>query len=518
MFVWRSTDASVQALAISFTAFLEIALALFLFFLFSELFHSEVGIVIYIFFAPLLLLRSDSSTELGARWFREYVNRSFSEPLASRANLLIRPPFWISVVVALASGFVAGLATSWVGARVTSVAAVLEGPIIGYASVQFALAVTVASAARNTVVIAKRQVLAGAFGLILALGIGAASYLVKTDLFVSGMAFVTSFVIALSAVIIAPQVIYKAAASDKTLDGVEIVRAMIAASPALFAMFVPGFFGGTLLRAVLIRFGATILNLTPGVIALPQNWRRSLLSIDLFYPPELVRGYTGDTAFDIRYVRRRFVESDGYRRIVYAFGLVILYSPAYIYRLGIKASFYLYFPFVYLARPLRRSVDPKALSHLILHGPVERVSQIAAVLTVLFSAYATCTHGSISFYVGQVNVIAPLEYLLFIDISRLHLWQILSIFGVIMTACIFVLMLQVQTLYESKSESRWVIDDVNASSKRAEYCIRIRNICSIVFSLIVVLHAAVYDFGVGHVLPPTLRATVEGFYGARVGG
>ena len=60
--------------------------------------------LVTLFVAPLLLMRSDASMALGVRWLEEYWDRSFADVLYKPDVALRSFRFWSSIIAALLVG------------------------------------------------------------------------------------------------------------------------------------------------------------------------------------------------------------------------------------------------------------------------------------------------------------------------------------------------------------------------------------------------------------------------------
>ena len=138
--------------------------------------------------------------------------------------------------------------------------------------------------------------------------------------------------------------------------GVTAARGVLATAPFFFVAFALGvFLGGGWLRSVGIRFLATARHLRTGLKTFPDNWWRTLFVIDLTHPPEILPGYRRkDLLLQISQLvdelkKVRF----SLEWVVYVIAIVLMFVPAYLYRLTIKSTCWFYIPMIYIVRPAR---------------------------------------------------------------------------------------------------------------------------------------------------------------------
>jgi hypothetical protein len=162
-------------------------------------------------------------------------------------------------------------------------------------------------------------------------------------------------------------------------------RAKLATS-AIGVILIFGVAVGYLLRALLIRFAVTLYYWKDGLIALPINWRRTLFSTDLATPPELIPGYIGSSHFNFRftYESLRSRESWDDRDIFNLICAFFYFLPAYFYRLTIKSTFWLYWPFAYVATGYtEENTRPAVFMDRLSATPLAWLSFLLAATTVL---------------------------------------------------------------------------------------------------------------------------------------
>jgi hypothetical protein len=168
--------------------------------------------------------------------------------------------------------------------------------------------------------------------------------------------------------------------------------------------------------------------------AFPENWWRTLFVIDIFQAPELVPGYRREDFFNLSNFLQRFNESNGLvEKYFSVLGFIILYVPAYVYRVTIKSTFWLYMPLVYFSLPIRNRGE--ALSDYLWKDPKEWWRRFLMVLT--FGCYFL-------FNFAQLHLKLPepigslLRSIFVIDMHSLKFWQIFSLTSALVTFLILI--------------------------------------------------------------------------------
>jgi len=137
------------------------------------------------------------------------------------------------------------------------------------------------------------------------------------------------------------------------------------------------FFYAPLIRTIVIVIGVCkhpIISLKN----IPQNWKRITLAIDIFYPPELILGYEEygksvllkfSNLFNILTFHKHWKSFTIHDLFLYYFSylsilqLIILYIPASIYRISLKATSLVYLPIVWI---INRTFSEKLTFKLML--------------------------------------------------------------------------------------------------------------------------------------------------------
>ncbi|MGZ8219829.1 hypothetical protein [Methylomagnum sp.] len=314
--VWHCTDESIAAGQISVIAIIETLAAVALYWWLSLRFEWHWFSMVGLIAAPMLLLRSDESVELGVEMLRWCFDRKKSD--MSR---------WRKVATILVSELVAGgvahfLVQAWLQGHV-GWASFWRAGVIGAGADAFAVAVAVAIKGTGVGVGAGTVAVLGAFAVAFAVS--------GTD---SGA--ITGAVVGASAV--------------------AVVGA--GSGVALLLLFGPAFVAGILLRALFIRWFASLRYLSRGLKRLPRNWRENLLVIDLTHPPELLpqAGKVGNW-LTVTGLWAQFLGEKGGEKAFTAFLIVAWYLPALAYRWSLKASAWLWWPLALALTPPFEGLD-----------------------------------------------------------------------------------------------------------------------------------------------------------------
>jgi hypothetical protein len=269
-------------------------------------FETTTHLWVSICVAPLLLLRSEQSVALGARWFSRG-----EVPLERDPRTLIGPVrFWIDIAIGLiaAAGFCYLVARHW---------------LVGYAG--WSLLWRSAMVGLMTVAIA--PVMVPAIGV---------------NWWVAGFA------------------------AARTEGPKAVVKKW--AVPWLVVVF-PQCVLNLSLWGTAIRFAATVRFLRSGFREIPTNFRQALFVIDLWHPVEFVPGYSGRFPNSTAELVRQF-STEG-STTAWFMGLVVfvfVFLPAYVYRLGIKSTCWLYLPLVYIASERDLATTPAHFADRLIRG------------------------------------------------------------------------------------------------------------------------------------------------------
>lgn len=334
--VWRCTDASIEAGQISVFAVLETLLAVAVYWYLVWRFHWPWMMFISMLAAPMLLLRSEQSVKLGLRWLKVYWH-------ADEDNFTLIQKAIIIGGTAIINGLLCyWLAQQWFPGHVGWD---LFWRAAGLGAVALAVAVAFGGGGGGAG--------AGA-GAVAGAGAGAVAGAVA----LAGVA---------------------ALASARAVVGVGVV-------------VWPFFAAGLLVRTLLIRIFATLRHPIAGLRQLPQNWRSSLWVIDPCHLPELLP-QAGEVELQLTLAGLW----SGYRNGSASSKAIVLiftpfyYFPAMLYRWSLKASAWLWFPLVLVLTPPLYQQNPKATRKMLAIIPAwhwHYVGLASLVLVWMLSPWA----------------------------------------------------------------------------------------------------------------------------------
>ena len=180
-FVWYSRQQGRDGDKISFVACMEVVLSVAAYWTIALYFETYAHLLVSICLAPLVLLRSDDSVELGLRWYKRYRD-------VSGDNLPMRPPKVLAAIAisfAFAFGF-AWFGLSWATVGQKGLSLFLWSSLIGWLAINIGIAVAVMGVGVGAVVRAMAMVVVGMrvraiAAVIIIVGVGVAlGYLSRT--------------------------------------------------------------------------------------------------------------------------------------------------------------------------------------------------------------------------------------------------------------------------------------------------------------------------------------------------
>lgn len=315
--VWHSTPDSIKAGQISLFAIAETPVATLVFgwLLFNNPWPwtSVIGLMA----APILLLRSDASVEMGLAMLRRYDDELGSDELSG----------WmiaISSVLGLAIG--AGTALSF--------DALVPYPAGGWSRLAWGALLVGGALTAGVALVFSFGSLASSFTGMVAALFGSAAFLGWQ---------------------------YSSVALAGSLFGAGLIGMSVwvaQKSGGIFSLILaPGLALGTLGRTIFIRLWASLSHLRAGLAGLAANWRNTVVLIDPAHLPELLpRAGEIDDSFALPTLLRDKREGAW---IINPLLAIVIYLPALAYRWNIKASWWLWGPVALLLRPAswRRDED-----------------------------------------------------------------------------------------------------------------------------------------------------------------
>jgi hypothetical protein len=525
-FVWISTPDTVESNTVSFLACVETLAAFGLYAYIAMNFHYLPFWWMSIIVAPLLLLRSEQSMNLAARWMNKYWNDSddFPREIGSLAQLRI---FWFLSILSIFVTFVASyvLAKYW-ATNYSGFALYWRAAIIGAAATlsTSSAAIAVVGPGTGPGGIATKKARARAAGratveLRPGSGAGAVTRAVASAapgaLPIAMAATVATSVVAAGGAWELIAIAATTAAASVMLAEAIVETPAQSRSPAGVVLWT-SVAVGIWARTIAIRFGATVLHPIQGLKALPQNWQRALYAMDFFHPPELIpRNPIDELTVDTFWRLIADKNEDWYFRAILALLGLFLFVPAVIYRLLIKSTCWFYLPLFYLLLERRheRADDPTEMRDRILRHPWTWIQAVMALVTLAGGIMTAASHdfGTTLKEIGNFGAISALEVLVVLDWSAIRPWQWLSLASAILTLYViyetFNLAIDVRHLH-----NRRLKEVAGKRAWRMEYVWRARMFFTIPWIALLIVDIATKT-PLGSHIPPRLLEPLRAFLG-----
>jgi hypothetical protein len=346
--VFWSTRETINDGVPSVTSIIETVIAVPLYWWISVYFETYLPLLIAATMAPLVLLRSDESTSLGIKWFIEFQKYSWDSKQShggpektikfgtGQVAVVVGAACFILIASIFVWHFVFG-ATGWL--------AFGSGFLVGLILVS---------------TFPGMLVLLEAAGLrpddrVIKLFLAPAVALVVTIVVAGGWKAGAGAALGLVVGFFAPVL------SDRFPN--------LATKLVFFPLSVPFSFGlaiGVFIFSVVIRIGATMRYLCLGLRSLPRNFQRLALCTSPRQLPELVPGLGVDNQFTLSEMaenfRAKFRSHEFNDRadaiLVIAPAMVLWFFPAWVYRVTLKSTAWLWWPLAFLGAPPKIANNP----------------------------------------------------------------------------------------------------------------------------------------------------------------
>ena len=188
-------------------------------------------------------------------------------------------------------------------------------------------------------------------------------------------------------------------------------------------------FGGVLYilsLSISIRLTASLLHPLSGIKALPRNFRQLIFCTSPVQLPELVPGLEeSDSELRVFGFLQHFTRTtDVSDRIYVSIAALILFLPAWLYRITIKSTAWFWWPLAFLGGDLKRVQNPELFHWDVMGSLWAKASMRLTYLTLLAFVFANLVVDRVIF--EQNPLLSPLGYLLLFD-WKLRLWQICAL-------------------------------------------------------------------------------------------
>ncbi|MBF0384016.1 MAG: hypothetical protein HQL69_23615 [Magnetococcales bacterium] len=384
-----STPESVEKGEPTILAIVETVFAVIFYWGIAWYWNTHIHLLTSIIVAPLLLLRSEQSTEKGVKWFGDFLEDD------TEITLRETPIRFLSVI--LMAGTISYFCASELAQHLlldqTGWSLFARSLLIGFASFIIAVAVAVAVAGAGAVAVAVAGAVAGAGAVAVAGAVAGAG------------------------------------------------AVAVAVAVAVYIIFIIPFASGILFRSLLVRTLATTFHPIAGLKCMPDNWRKIIWAIDSRHHPELVPDLAKRTnEFSLHYLLENINSKDLADTIVGILMFPIIMLPAIFYRWSLKSTCWLYLPLLYIVSGVRGKNEEEKSDYLLdtLKNSRKEIARIFLSLLIITSTIVSTI--SIEYLLAlkqsYSNIPIPV-YILAFNIFDLAPWQWLSFVGAVFTWIIF---------------------------------------------------------------------------------
>jgi hypothetical protein len=449
--VFWSTRESIDRDIPSAAAIVETIIAVPLYWWIAIHFETYLLLTVSVGVAPLVLLRSDKSVMLGAKWFTAWAKRSDGPSALSQFRSSRRWSFLCAVTLSTCLGALFGY----------GVTRLQFGNIDQWKSILFQVAIgsSPTMIASALVAFPRRMITVLLVLALLWTGVGAAMMILVFHLD-SVMAF-------------------------------PLALPVIAISVA----------SGVLAVSIGMRVGATARFLYCGLTSLPRNFRRLILCTSPLQRPELIPGLTpGDTEFTwegaLEQLRKKRQSADKFDRIfAYTFMPVIFlvwFLPSWVYRLTLKSTAWFWWPLAYIGDDPELAKNPEEFHRTTIGSAWSWISLFLAVVTVVGFVYVNFFRSGIILQDNPLlNVIG---YTLLVDWSASAPWQLLVVAMAILGIAVVLLVNEAGGQYRLAVKQQNTVLRARAEAKLlfTEYLARVKLVFLLFFIAISALQALLY--------------------------
>jgi hypothetical protein len=386
--VW-STRTSIENDIPSITAIIETLFAVLIYWWIAIQFETYLPFLVSVAIAPLVLLRSDESVELGVKWFAKWEHKVWQPNLRTLQPKKIKlalPILGSGVGLILLSDYILA-STFLVGAAPHY--AFFGGFVFGGVSMSLVLACWLLSPSDNSPARHENNRIPERVAITLI-----------TFLFL---------------------LVMNAAAGPMVAAGV--ILGTLLTSISLFVLVV----------SIAIRATATLKNLGAGIRSLPHNFRRLVLCTSPLQEPELVPGLQSfETDFTLSSVLLRYkVERQSTKfsdsllaYFLYLPAIIMWFLPAWLYRITLKSTAWFWWPLAFLGGDLRRVKNPELFRWDVMGSLWAKTSIALALVTIVAFLFSNLVLTGV--VIQQNPLLTPLGYFLMVDWSW-GSWQILLV-------------------------------------------------------------------------------------------
>jgi hypothetical protein len=225
-------------------------------------------------------------------------------------------------------------------------------------------------------------------------------------------------------------------------------------------------------------------------------------------------GFQDDDIFTSNGLIRDFMHSDNWEdRIFDLFLIAAFLIPTYAYRLSIKSTCWLYLPMVYIASEQNFGATPAHVLDRLWRTPWEWWRRVLAVSSLAGFLITSLAYNFFSLSEAfKTKFVSPLEFLFLIEFHSFKPWQLFNLLSAVITVYLFF------------AAGRMRIDEEHAldvSSKLSitskvewlKFLMRLRNVGSILLTIILGVHALLLFSPVMDYLPSYAVSVLSNIYG-----
>ncbi len=480
-FKFWSTRSSINHDILSVTAIIETAFAITIYWWAAIRFETYLPLLVSSMVAPLVLLRSAPSIKLGVHWFMSFEekiwtnNRPLSE-LAVPQQAILGTALLVAMIISVLSiitldqrlfsgidisaAFFRGLVVNWLSFIWISVATTIfvTSPLIAF---------RIASILTLLVIVITEFVIGNSILTAAAAGTGAGTLLLVGNILLAQD--------------------YKMRPFRKLLFSLFMAPYAIGIPATIF------------LVSLIIRIAATLRYICPGMLAMPQNFRRLVLCTSPLHEPELLPNL-GEASSQftakqsLRIFREKLRTGDKMERltalIFYPFGLVIWFLPAWFYRLTLKSTAWLWWPLAFLGNTPHAANNPewfyRRFAEARLSKHLRSLSIFSLLIFLTMSIWRTLGDGKLP----ENPFLSVVGYAFSIDWSTTP-WQLLGVAGSILSIATIYLVDLNYRKYRVAIDTcdKDLADSAIRNFRFVERLERLRTLLFLTYCVIVGLHA-----------------------------
>jgi len=397
-----STRASIDSEIPSVTAIIETALAVAIYWWAAVRFETYLPLLLSAAVAPLVLLRSDESVKLGARWFKQWEanrwedDRTYSQLEAPQRRRVLTITAIGTALAALTAFFIADHFNQyfetdnvfWRDISIESLSAagasamVIGGALVLMLGGTGAIAAALAVGVEVTI-----------FAVVIVAGIPAASVLtiaIVISEIISGAAVGTRAGAGAGPIGVSRKVALVSKGTPVT--GRTLIYDLLFLNSLFYAPFVLGLGLSVFILSLAVRVTATLCHIPAGLRDLPRNFRRLTLCTSPKQTPELIPGLANnETQFSLDYIRQRFRtgrSGDLYDKIfaiiLFPPAMLLWFFPGWLYRVTLKSTSWFWWPLAFLSRPPRLSNNPTWLYRKLIRAKLTLYLAYLCIATFVF--------------------------------------------------------------------------------------------------------------------------------------